>query len=272
MKSLVVLVALLLILVQAPLVAATTAAERPGSGVCSAPIASAEYFGSTAFVASEDERVVRVGPNILLQQLKGDAALAHLANLMSRRPNALGAARADLVQRGFRETDEVYVERILRLSVADSFGPGAIVPAQDYWEQNAQGEIVFWSFDDGDDSTWEGTIYFEEYSTGIASQTNGQIDASNQQHEWVFHNLVWSSGRPGGPPPYRPSAFMPATVILAGGGGWSAWANCWRQNVVGGCGAAAVGCISVGPGWPACFGSTCVGVELGFGLACFFEY
>lgn len=204
---------------------------------------------------------------------------------------AFKAARKALEARGYRPTQQVYVERTVRLASNRSGKPGAgIVAAQDYSEQSGEGEIIFWSWDDGNDNTWEGSVYVEVYSNGDAATWEGQIDASNEDHEWVYYQMTWSGGPGGGgdplpvgleapPLPSRnayPSPTLAAWPPPSASSGsmylpvdWSSWAKCWRACVVGGCITVAFGCIASGPLWPACFGWGCVGMELGCGVTCY---
>ena len=75
-----------------------------------------------------------------------------------------------LAARGYRPTDILVVQR--KLGPAESVlpgvnGPMSIVPQPaSTTYSNSAGEQIFWSWDDGDDSTWEGSQYVERYSDG----------------------------------------------------------------------------------------------------------
>lgn len=48
--------------------------------------------------------------------------------------------------------------------------------AQTYSESNADGEVIYYSWDDGDDGTWEGQQFFEAYRDGYWELTDLQED------------------------------------------------------------------------------------------------
>jgi len=130
----------------------------------------------------------RLGEDAMVEKMKGEAALTHLYNLFSRRPQALRAARKSLMDKGFEPTENVYVERTVRF-LSDPSGHGEIeaTPVQSYSEQSSEGEIIFWSWDDGNDATWEGIIYVEVYATNEASTWEGQLDASDSNLPWIYY-------------------------------------------------------------------------------------
>jgi hypothetical protein len=237
---------------------------------------------------SEIQRVA-LGNDVFVERLHGEAALAHLYNLMSRRPEAFAAARKSLEQRGFAPTNIVTVERTIRLARSRPKEGGALaVPAQTSSEQNSDGEIVFWSWDDGNNGTWEGEIYIEIYSTGAASTWEGQIDDSTDQYPWIYYRKLWEGAGGGGPhevqnevsPPLPGSRAQIVPAVLLESCGLEAgrvvpvsfyqWAVCWRACVLGGCTAAAAWCRLTGPAWPECWSVRCVAAEIGCAVSCYF--
>lgn len=234
---------------------------------------------------SEGVSLVRLANGVDVERLTGDAALAHLRNLMSRNPAAFAQSRKDLLARGFKPTETVFVERTLRQARSrwDQARPFQYV--QDYSESNSDGEIVFWSWTDGDDDTWEGSIYVTIYSNGAETTWDGQIYDATEDHPWVWYQKTYerqpidkqieysAPPLPGrgaeaiqlarlGQPMWKPE-FLPA-------GSFYNWSVCWRSAVVGGCTTAAVACRLSGPAWPGCFGAWCVGAEVGGAIGCYF--
>lgn len=237
----------------------------------------------TVTAVSDDVSLIELPSGVAVEQLRGDAARAHLRNLQSRRPSAFVAAKKALAARGYTETDDVFVERTFRGTRSAYQNGSSNLRIQNYMEQNADGEIVYSSWTDGDDRTWEGTIYVEIYSDGAASTWDGQIDASTDDHPWVWHEMTWQ--RAGSIEPeydarWNRSVDAPRDVYLARSasrrpgpyllvGKFFDWANCHRANVVGGCVGGAVGCVLTGPGWAGCFGATCVGVQVASAITCY---
>lgn len=237
--------------------------------------------------STDDIQRVDLGGGVYVDRLSGLTAYAHLQNLRSRQPEAFEAATRALREKGFHPTSHVYVERTVRLASSPNFGSTAF--AQDYSESNSEGEILFWSWSDGDDNTWEGQIYVEIYANGDASTWEGQIDASNEDHEWIYNQQTWEDPEVQNkevtdrrqhfralPDQVRTHA-IPAVLSSQTRGylghyataGWMEWARCWRQNVVAFCTGAAIGCLASNGGWPACWGATCVGVEVASAIACY---
>ncbi len=218
----------------------------------------------------DDIRLVQLSPEKAVEQMTGQAARLHIQNLMSRQPQAFAASRSVLTERGYVPTDHFYVERTISLA-GKKRDNGDIQFA--YSESNADGEIDIWSWDDGNPDTWEGTIYVEVYRDGSASTWDGQIDDSTTEYPWIWYKETWEKPGGGGPKPIRMVPPLPTNGIqlvssdyqLAG---FYEWAECWRAAVLGGCGAAALVCLRKGPEFPACFGFTCVGVEIGSAITC----
>jgi hypothetical protein len=185
----------------------------------------------------------------------------------------------------------VHVERTLAITTGAWLKPGDVItsaPAS-YTEYNADGEITLWSADAGTNSVWSGTIYVEIYSTGAASTWQGEIDVSTTDYPWLWYQKSWErvpidrQMRFEGPPPL-PGQFLFAVLSDGQGGrgryettstcqgcGFAAWAACWRDFVVTGCTAAAVGCLVSGPAWPACFGAWCSGAVVAGAVHCYFH-
>lgn len=236
----------------------------------------------SASFSNVDVQRVSLGNDVVIERIKGTPALAHLQEILAKKPKVFQRARKELEERGFQPTDKVYIERSVRLaSLSNSVDPTL---TGSYTETNADGQVVIWAWDDGDDSTWEGTIYIEVYANGSASTWQGQIDDSTEEHSWVYYTKTYekppreplpvnfngprfSDRTPGiinavfhPDAPQYPNAYMEV--------GFYEWAKCWRACVVGGCITAAIGCKFSGPGWAPCFGGWCVGAEVGCGVSC----
>lgn len=238
---------------------------------------------------SSDVRLIQFSPDVAVEQLTGKAAYAHLQNLLSRRPHALARSRARLVERGFKPTDAVFVERTLRRvsHKRQSQNPDYSL-VQTSGEYSQEGEILFWSYD-GPGYTWQGTIYLNVYGQGEATW-DGQLDTDSYDYPWNWVYNTWSECPEGEcgesdedaglrlTPPKPGAAFHYAKELLRRDASnayqrtalarLEDWAHCWRQNVIGGCTAAATVCWRVKAAFPACWAAACVGVEIGYGIGC----
>lgn len=254
------------------------------TGYC--PSAATQLTDPAADPVTWDEngevRRFNIDGQLAVEQLVGSAALAHLQNMKSRQPQAFAAATKALRARGFEPTEIVFVQRTLRLASTGNrpgLNDGAPIFAE-YTESNSEGEITLWSWDDGNNDTWEGTIYVEKYG-GESAMAEGQLDIATENYWWYYTNVVWESGSgpfnkdvrypfdPRGsqpnPPylvasvPFLPQPFSPYMLARD----WIRFFKDYRACVVGWCTGAAVACAGMGPGWPACWGFACVGAQIG---------
>jgi hypothetical protein len=235
--------------------------------------------------SSMDIRMIANNGSVAVEELRGAAALAHMQNLRSRRPAAFAKVAMSLRARGFVPTDIVYVQRTVRLASGGS--GGSIAPQfASYSESNSEGEITLWSWDDGDDRTWEGSIYVEKYG-GESAMAEGQLDVSTESWSWYYTDVVWESGpispeyqdvrrqlSPRAEALQQPAAAAvttpfnpPLTVYMfaqeGGGRDWIQFFKDYRACVVGWCTGATVACLVSGPKWPLCWGGACVGAQIG---------
>lgn len=242
---------------------------------------------------SSDVRLVRFSPDVAVEQLHGVTALAHLRNLLARHPEAFAKSVAEMRAKGFKPTQDVFVERTLDTHLVKG-DPGVKSPyslIQTSSESNSQGEIDFWSYD-GTGDNWDGTIYMEVYDYG-ASTWDGEIDTGSSDFPWNWSDKTWDNGCAGprcdgrgGPPQIHWKPLLPGQMTrggialaslrrdhkrmfqLADWQSWYDWSVCWRQGVLAGCGSAAMGCMRSKAAFPACFGLWCVGAEIGSGIGC----
>lgn len=245
-------------------------------------------------VEQSERRVTELPDGRVLEELHGDPAYRHLQQLISRRPDAF--ANLSLLARGYRPSEEVLVQRVRRPQHAANRGDGFSMFAQSYEESNSEGEIIFWSWDNGDPGTWEGVVWFEDYTTGLAGTNEAQVDISSTEvHELVFLVNTWESGGGSGGSGDMEQMVMwdaprCATVVpgvrfasldvgstwvvgdyaLASSGrfSWRRWGGCTVSWGVGGCAGAATGCALTGPGWAKCTGGFCAGAFVASAIGC----
>jgi hypothetical protein len=205
--------------------------------------------------------------------VSGPVAVSHLRDLTARRQELMEKAARRMRDRGFKPTDIVMVAR------NDGSG-GEIAPVEDSFS-NQEGEIVFWSWDDGANETWEGVIYVEDYVTGAFATWESQLDISTEDEYPLWESYVGGGG--GGPrePVYQTHLFQDEPPQLASsaaeyaldrirGGtsrdiqrvGLRRWAACTGA----GCAGSAIGCIATGPKWAVCTGIWCAGWAIGCGI------
>lgn len=95
-------------------------------------------------------RLIKFSPDVAVEQLRGSTALNHLRSVMARRPEAFQKAVEEMQAKGFKATQEVFVERTLdtRLLKGKKSVTSPYSLIQTSGESNSQGEIVFWSTTD----------------------------------------------------------------------------------------------------------------------------
>lgn len=253
------------------------------------PAASAAWNTPTPRSKMSDYQLVSAGSDTVMEKIRGQAALDHLKKVMAKNPNAFGRASKVLRQHGYKPTGVVYVERSIRLASATP--PGAGHPsavAASYTESSSDGEIIIWSWDDGDDATWKGEIYFQNYDTGAAGTWDGEIDDSTTSYPWVWVKNTWQGiggitkqvGFGVAPSAVRAPGITTAQFPLTANSphglnllttDWLGWAYCWRRTVITGCIASAIPCLDTGPAFFGCWGARCVGSEIGGAVLCYME-
>ncbi len=222
-------------------------------------------------VRSTDQSALFVVRGRAYEVLTGNRAFQHLASKRLRNPQRFVGAGAALAARGYRPTDTVVVERSLgpaKLAIPGYRGPASPQPKQaGTTYSNWQGEQIFWSWDDGDDGTWEGSQYVERTVDPAWVAYDGQIDVSNTNGTAIWGVKTGGGGpisRPGGSDRLEPrfASFAPIHHTLDRD--FKEWAVC----IMGGCLGCAGGCVFTGPLYPGCYGACCFGVS----IACAIEY
>jgi hypothetical protein len=228
--------------------------------------------------------VIRVSQgDAVIETLTGSAALAHLRNLQRKRSKAFEKAAQVMRARGFEPTDIVFVQRRIPRSVARG-SASSVMPASESSISSSEGELVLWSWDDGNPSTWEGTIFTAAYGDRYAEYlSDAQLDISSasvfdteweELIEWYarertprYQQTERSNGseRGGvmraslsesrGRRPYQLLQSAPKQPVNP----VKTWAKC---SLVG-CAGAAGACWISGPGFGHCFTAWCTGAALG---------
>lgn len=127
------------------------------------------------------------------EHLSGVEAVAHLQELQ-RKHKQLDKAAARLREMGYTPTENVSVIRSDNTVRSRSSRDTGFRHVQQTFS-DADGELVFWEWDDGSDGTWGGVIYVENYSNGATVTWNSQMDVSTENFSVIWEEFV------GGTPP-----------------------------------------------------------------------
>lgn len=231
--------------------------------------------------APDSEVVLDADRGISVERVQGEAARTHLLNLMARHPEPFASARSTLAERGAHPTEQVFVLRSLALAdpvPALSKAPGSSPDSVAIGDGN--GEMIFWSWDDGDPSTWEGQIYVANYEHDFEAILETQFAIGSVPYSVVWGSTIWSRRGPyqqfpdaastGGDETFG-TEFL-ASLLSNGGPGVLAggdepprpkpkaqhYLECWLGGMGSGCFAGAVRCLLTGPAWVVCFLTDCM--------------
>lgn len=230
--------------------------------------------------AMPDAQVNGAGGDVLLaplieadtvttEHLSGQEAAEYLAQSRLR----FLASGPHLRWAGAEPTEEVIVLQRDHARPARFVGPGnagSYSLAQSY-VSNSYGGLTLWSWDDGDDSTWEGVILVERYSDGSWSTWETQIDISTTNYTTVW--AEWTGGEIHEEYQTRKSLGSGDFRLAAWGGGGcgpgcpgGTYATQEFQDFVqcylSGCSGVAAACRMLGPAWGNCFAAGCAGVVI----------
>lgn len=221
-------------------------------------------------VEVKDQSAVFVVRGQAYEVLTGNRAFNHLSSKRLRNPERFAGMGGALAARGYRPTDVIVVERSLgpaRIAIPGYRGsdsPETELAGVTY--NNWQGEQIFWSWDDGDDATWEGSQYVERTVNPAWVAYDGQIDISNTNG-----TAIWGVQTGGGGPislPGMPDGIKPHFAQYSFAQHLDRDFQEWAVCMMGGCMGCAAGCLFTGPAYPGCYGSCCFGVS----IACAIEY
>lgn len=251
---------------------------------------------------SDTDIVFDAARGVSIERFRGQAARTHLLNLMARHPAQFAKAHAAMSDRGATPTEEVFVLRSLALAdpVTESSSTPGLVP-QSVVIGDASGEMVFWSWDDGDPNTWEGQIYVAHYAEQYEGIYDIQFVVASAPFSLSWASLVWQSHDPwnqfpdaavdgGDSQGYDPELAMNRSFLsrasqsqegmlpLSGGPSGppqdprsQVYWDCWINGVSDGCAygvlACVVGAALGGVGFP-----VCVAVECGVGVPLYYSY
>ena len=224
------------------------------TGLSGAPVQRVTRSSSST---ATQPQMYSIGNGKSVQVLTGVEALNHLKNLQARRPQVFAKSSERLRARGWKPTENVVVVRTVRDSLARRGGSNGIVPAQTAYTD--EGEVVFWSWDDGDDGTWEGEMWAQRYSDAAEALSDAQADVRTEDQYVIWEDLVyWDSPtirqeyqqvrenfRKASP--FLLASLRPANGIQLARVDARQFVRDWMACTVVGCGGAAAGCVFSGP-------------------------
>lgn len=151
-----------------------------------------------------------------IEVLDGQRAIDYIQSKRALHPERFSRSGEALREAGYRPTPVVTVIRAIQVTAAmgpdGSLSPN-IVPATTM--SNAEGELILSAWDDGDDSTWEGSIYAERYSDGRWVAYDAQWDISSTEYWYAIWSELtgYDSGGPGGGGPWEAGLAEQSTGI-----------------------------------------------------------
>jgi len=213
-------------------------------------------------------------PKLGVETLSGERGLEYLESLKRAHPERFSKAGASLAQAGYRPTSIVVALRLTHFSPVSAvrgLGPAGALPTTTV--ATSAGEVIFHSWDDGDDGTWEGSVYVERYSDGAWVLYDVQYDIETADYFEVWsEGMGGGGGGPGGDPiearyrSDRSSGILVASLRIPDLGfilptfpyyyGHDPFLTCLTAGAAG----CAAGCTFTGPGWGPCFGACATGV------------
>lgn len=233
---------------------------------------------SVPTVYNDHVRVVSKDGRTAVDTLVGKAALARLAELRARKPATFAKADALMEAKGYKRTETVVVRQSGNLRKESASG---VQPAQELYSSNS--ETVFYSWDDGNNGTWEGMMYVADYSTGEEILVSGQCDITRPSIEIpvLWEQTVSYSGGTTIAPEARNERSRPAVQVatmdsdgveharsVAGANDiqrvqFRAYLKRFLLCSVGGCIGVAAYCAAAGPGFWHCMALGCGAVVVG---------
>lgn len=248
---------------------------------CSHLNASGVFFGG------EESSIQQISSDQAVEVIHGKRAVDYLEVVKKERPERFKKAGSKLKELGYKPTGEVVVYRTVNVAKPVSKGlrsgnNSLVLPAQDTYS-DSEGEVIFWSWDDGDNGTWEGITSVERYSDGAYATYESQalIATDNYDTVWEDQTSYYGGGADGGggngdggpgiirsalpsglpATSFRRAVLKPGdglngtfrTMPVVAGRSWSSYLYC----VAVGCTSCAHNCRYTGPLWPGCFGLCC---------------
>lgn len=199
---------------------------------------------------------------------KGEAVKLR-ANQLRRKNKAVAQAMKDLENSGLQPAFEAG-SSIIAISKSGNFKKAA---SQETTIVDGDYELTFISYNDGNNATWEGIIYFKR-PEGEAVYS-GQFDISTSDlrvlRETQYMGIgdgstqlmpVTKNTQPVQLQAISYNPGQPVSVTAPQGSALQEWAECAAT----GCISAGVGCYMTGPGWAACAAIACLVVMLGCAL------
>lgn len=163
------------------------------------------HIGVPGFIqGGEGSSIQAVSSDQAVEVLHGKRAVDYLEVVEKEKPERFKKAELRLKELGYKPTTDVVVFRTVNIAKSGSKGPQngnkhLVLPAQDTYS-DSEGEVIFWSWDDGDDGTWEGITSAERYSDGAYATYESQVLIVTENYEtvWEEQTSYYRGGSDGG--------------------------------------------------------------------------
>lgn len=176
---------------------------QPTAVSATVPTACKSQHAQTVVLEQSHERtLVQISTNEAVEMLVGQLAREYVAGFSPEKVGRLYGPSSELERRGFQPTDLTVVLRSMTRDPRTGAWVGGAVSgriAPTTSGASSEGEIVLVSWDDGDDTTWEGTTYAENYSTGSWRSWESQADISGSQGFTIWEITTGGGGGGGDP-------------------------------------------------------------------------
>lgn len=199
--------------------------------------------------------------DLKIERRKGESVRLR-ADQLRRKNKAVAKAMHALENRGMRPAFEAGVSIV----AARRSGQQAKISAQETTIIDGDYELTFIPYDDGNNATWEGVIYFKRPEGEVVY--DAQLDISTTTPTVIYEHRYGGTGKElrGVAKATRPvqlskvshNSEQPVITTAIQIGGITAWA--WCAAI--GCWSAAAGCAVAGPGWAHCAAAACFGIML----------
>lgn len=230
--------------------------------------AGASTQPSSAVVQKSSKKSSReIMQDLKLERRRGEA-VSFRADQLRRKNKAVEKAMKALEGRGMRAALDAGVSIV----AARKSGQLAKISNQETTIIDGDYELTLIPYDDGNNATWEGVVYFKRPEGEVVY--DAQFDISGTPFLLYQHRYQGTGDgttklievvKNTGPAQFMPISFnlnQPVSTTMLQGSALQEWAQC----AAAGCWAGALGCRMAGPYWAHCAAAACLVVMFGCAL------